>query len=93
MHDPLREGDLDAGLSQCLVDRRIQSVDAEAPQRGLVDLPVEIVVASILVYERALHNAEMRGLIGKLYAAIDLRTSDQGFQREVTPELIQALGG
>ncbi len=57
------------------------------------DLTLAWIMEDAAVYERALHNPEMRGLIGKLYAAIDLRTSGQGFQREITPELIQALGG
>jgi hypothetical protein len=45
------------------------------------------------VYERALHNPELRAVIGKFYAAIDMRTADQRFQREVTPELVHALSG
>ena len=57
------------------------------------DLTLAWIMEDAAVYERALGNSDMRGLIGKLYAAIDLRTSDQKFQREITPELIQALGG
>jgi hypothetical protein len=45
------------------------------------------------VYERALHNPELRALVGQFYAGIDLRTSGQGFQREITAELVQALSG
>ncbi len=43
------------------------------------------------VYERALLDPGLRGLIGKLYSAWDLKTAGQSFHREVTPELIQAL--
>ena len=45
------------------------------------------------VYERALHNPELRALVGKFYAAIDLRSTDQRFQREITAELVHALSG
>ena len=45
------------------------------------------------VYEKALHNSELRAVIGKFYAAIDMRTTDQRFQREITPELVHALSG
>ena len=45
------------------------------------------------VYEKALHNPELRAVIGKFYAAIDMRTTDQRFQREITPELAHALSG
>ncbi len=45
------------------------------------------------VYERALHNPELRALIGKFYAAIDMRSTDQRIQREITPELVHALSG
>ncbi len=45
------------------------------------------------VYERALHNPELRALVGKFYAAIDLRRTNQRFQREITAELVHALSG
>ena len=45
------------------------------------------------VYERALHNPELRSLIGRFYAAIDMRSTDQRFQREITSQLVQALSG
>lgn len=45
------------------------------------------------VYERALHNPGLQSVIRSFYAAVDLRTSSQSFQREITPELIQALSG
>ncbi len=44
-------------------------------------------------YERTLHNPEVRALIGKFYAAIDLRSADQRFQREITAELVHSLSG
>ncbi len=45
------------------------------------------------VYEKALHDADLRGMIAKAYAGWDLNTAGQSFRREVTPELIQAIGG
>ena len=45
------------------------------------------------VYERALLDPALREMIGKMYRAWDLKTAGQSFCREVTSELIQALGG
>ncbi len=45
------------------------------------------------VYEKALHDADLRGMISKAYADWDLNTAGQSFRREVTAELIQAIGG
>ncbi len=45
------------------------------------------------VYERILDDPQIRSLIGRFYGAMDLSTSTQAFIREVTPELIQAIGG
>ena len=45
------------------------------------------------VYEKALHDADLSGMISKAYKAWDLTTADQTFRREVTAELIQAIGG
>ncbi len=57
------------------------------------DLTLDWEMDDASVYERALHNPELRAVIGKFYAAIDMRTADQRFQREVTPELVHALSG
>ena len=45
------------------------------------------------VYEKALVNADLRGMISKAYTDWDLNTAGQSFRREVTAELIQAIGG
>ena len=45
------------------------------------------------VYEKALLDADLRGMIAKAYANWDLSTAGQSFRREVTAELIQAIGG
>ncbi len=45
------------------------------------------------VYEKALLDADLRGMIAKIYTDWDLKTATQSFRREVTPELIQAIGG
>jgi hypothetical protein len=34
----------------------------------------------------------LRALIGRFYGALDLRTSTQTWLREITPELIRAIG-
>ena len=57
------------------------------------DLTVAWEMDDASVYERALHNPELRAFIGKFYAAIDMRTTDQRFQREITTELVHALSG
>ena len=44
------------------------------------------------VYENLLHDPSLRALIGRFYAALDLRTSPQTWLREITPELIQGIG-
>ncbi len=45
------------------------------------------------VYEKALLDADLRGMITKIYSEWDLKTAGQSFRREVTAELIQAIGG
>ncbi len=45
------------------------------------------------VYEKALLDADLRGMIAKTYTEWDLTTAGQSFRREVTAELIQAIGG
>lgn len=57
------------------------------------DLTVAWELDDAAVYERALHNAELRSLIGKFYAGIDMRRTAQKFQREITAELVNALSG
>lgn len=43
-------------------------------------------------YERLLFDPAVRKILGRAYGAWDLKTSTQTFLREVTPELIAALG-
>lgn len=45
------------------------------------------------VYERGLHDADVRQVLGKMYGDWDLTTASQSFHREVTSELIRALSG
>jgi hypothetical protein len=45
------------------------------------------------VYERLLLDPYIRKLLGRLYGAIDLKTSTQSFRRQVTPPLVRALTG
>ncbi len=44
-------------------------------------------------YERMLVDPEVRKMIGRAYAAWDLKLAKQSFRREITPELIKALSG
>lgn len=57
------------------------------------DLTITIDMDDAGVYERALADASLRGLLGRMYGAWDLRTAGQQFRREITPQLIQALSG
>ena len=43
------------------------------------------------VYERALVDPILRGLVAKIYDGWDMKTAVQSFRREVTPELIQGI--
>ena len=45
------------------------------------------------VYERALADPNMHKLLGKYYGAWDMKSATQSFRREVTAELIRAIGG
>jgi hypothetical protein len=45
------------------------------------------------VYERLLADAQVRKIIGKVYAAWDMTTASQTFLREVTPEFVRSLSG
>jgi len=56
------------------------------------DLRIVLEMDNAAVYENLLHEASLRAMIGRLYAAIDLRTSNQMWAREITPELIRAIG-
>jgi hypothetical protein len=55
------------------------------------DLAIAAELDDAAVYERLLVDADVRKLLGRFYGAIDLKTSEQAFRREVTRELINAL--
>jgi len=55
------------------------------------DLSIAAELDDAGVYERLLVDSEVRKQLGRFYGAIDLKTSEQAFRREVTPELINAL--
>ena len=57
------------------------------------DLSVTIDMDDAVVYERLLMSAELRGMLGRMYGAWDMKSSTQVCRREVTPQLIQALSG
>ena len=56
------------------------------------DLRVVLDMDNAAVYETLLHDPSLRSLIARFYAALDMRTSTQSWLREITPELIQAIG-
>jgi hypothetical protein len=55
------------------------------------DLSIAAELDDAGVYERLLVDAGVRKQLGRFYGAIDLKTSEQAFRREVTAELINAL--
>jgi len=56
------------------------------------DLRIVLEMDDAAVYERLLHDPSLRAHIGRFYGALDLRTSTQMWAREITPELIRAIG-
>ena len=55
------------------------------------DIRVVIEMDDAGAYERMIMNPDVSKLIGRAYAAWDLKAATQQFLREVTPELIHAL--
>ena len=72
----------------------VQSVKLYSGAGALrADLRIVAEIDDAGVYERLLVDPQLRSLIPRFYGAIDLSTSTQACIREVTPELIQAIGG
>jgi hypothetical protein len=57
------------------------------------DIRAVIEMDDAAVYERLLADAQVRKVIGKVYAAWDMTTASQTFLREVTPEFVRSLSG
>ena len=57
------------------------------------DCSIVIEMEDAGVYERLLLDPDIRKLLGRLYGAIDLKTTTQSFRRQVTPSLVRALTG
>ena len=55
------------------------------------DLRLVLEMENAGIYENLLREPSLHAAVARLYAAIYLRTSNQTFTREVTPELIKAL--
>jgi hypothetical protein len=71
----------------------LRSVKLYSGQGALrADLRILLDMDNASVYENLLHDPALRTMIGRFYAALDLRHSTQTFLREITPELIRALG-
>ncbi len=71
--------------------RSIKAFSGAGALRADITLQWEMDDAS--VYEKALLDADLRGMIARVYTDWDLNTAGQSFRREVTAELIQAIGG
>jgi hypothetical protein len=56
------------------------------------DLRIVLDLDNAAVYENLLLDPGLRAMIGRFYGALDLRTSTQTWLREITPELIRAIG-
>ena len=71
----------------------VRSVKLYSGAGGLrADLRLVVEMDDAGVYERILADPGVRPVLGRAMNSIDARTSTQTFVREVTPELIQALG-
>lgn len=57
------------------------------------DLRVVIEMDNAGVYEKMLADPSIPAVVAPFYAAIDLKSSTQTFLREVTPALVNSLGG
>ncbi len=72
----------------------VRSAKAYSGAGGLrADLRYVIEMDDAGVYERMLAEPQLGPLVAKTYAAWDMSTASQQFVREITPELIQAIGG
>jgi hypothetical protein len=72
----------------------IRSVRAFSGAGGLrADLRFVIEMDDGGVYERMLADQQFRPLLARIYSAWDMKTASQTFVREITPELLRALGG
>jgi hypothetical protein len=69
--------------------RSIRILSGAGALRGDIRAVIEMDDAG--VYERLLADAQVRKIIGKVYAAWDMTTASQTFLREVTPEFVRSL--
>ena len=80
-------------LPACAKVKGLHSVKLYSGQGALrADLRVVLEMDNAAVYESLLLDASLRALIARFYGALDLRTSTQTWLREITPELIRAIG-
>jgi len=71
----------------------MRSVKLYSGQGALrADLRVVFEMDNAAVYENLIHDGGLRTMLGHFYGAIDLRTSTQTWLREITPELVRAIG-
>ena len=71
----------------------VRSVKGYSGAGGLVaDLRIMAEFEDAGVYERLLVDPRTRKLNARAYAATDMTTSTQTWLREITPELVQAMG-
>lgn len=71
----------------------VRSLKAYSGAGGLVaDLRIMTELENAGVYERLLVDPRTRTLNARGYAHIDMRSSSQLWLREITPELVEAMG-
>jgi hypothetical protein len=57
------------------------------------DLTIQFEMDDAGVYERMIADPAVQKIIPRTYGAWDMTTAGQSFRREITPELVRALGG
>src|SRR5271169_1073674 len=80
-------------LPACSKVSGLRSVKMYSGQGALrADLRIVLDMENAAVYENLLHDPSLRAMIARFYGALDLRTSTQTWLREITPELVRAIG-
>jgi len=80
-------------LPACTKVTGVRSVKMYSGQGALrADLRIVLDMDNAAVYENLLHEPGLRSMIARFYGALEMRTSTQTWLREITPELIRAIG-
>ena len=80
-------------LPACTKVSGVRSVKMYSGQGALrADLRIVLDMDNAAVYENLLHEPGLRSMIARFYGALEMRTSTQTWLREITPELMRAIG-